>query len=49
MIDAESLTAWLTDRAKSNTPLVGAIYQGLIDRIRRGEFDATTTTGEVKP
>lgn len=38
MIDKERLLAWL--RFRSNGTLVtGSVYQGLIARIERGDFD----------
>ena len=55
MIDQDALTTWLTDRARADTPIVGAIYQGALDRIKRGDFDTaraairTTTPKESTP
>lgn|GEM_PF-2125729 len=41
MIDTAALLAWLTARARdTRSPLVGAVYAGLVERIRRGDFDA---------
>lgn len=39
MIDKAALLAWLRERAEVRDPLVGAVYQGLAERIVRGEFD----------
>ena len=38
-LDKARLIAWLTDRAAVQAPIVHAVYAGLADRIRRGEFD----------
>jgi hypothetical protein len=38
-LDKAALVAWLTERAASRTPIVGAIYTGLAERINRGDFD----------
>lgn len=40
MIDKTRLLAWLKDRSHARSFLVGAIYQGLVDSIQRGDFDA---------
>lgn len=43
MIDKPKLLAWLDSRAeKPSKPLVQAVYAGLAERVRRGEFDDTT-------
>lgn len=40
MIDQERLEAWLAQRASwQATALGAAIYEGLLARVRRGEFD----------
>lgn len=39
MIDKEQLLTWLRDRATTQQALVGAVYQGLAERIERGQFD----------
>lgn len=40
MLDKDKLLAWIEDHAELHTkPLVAAIYAGLADRIRRGDFD----------
>lgn len=40
MLDTPALLRWLDDRARTTrSPLVVAVYRGLIDRIRRGDFD----------
>lgn len=38
-LDKHRLLAWLTERAQTKAPLVGAIYSGLADRVKRGEFE----------
>lgn len=38
-VDKGALLAWLSKRATSSEPLIVAVYQGLADRIRRGDFD----------
>lgn len=38
-LNRDKLLAWLTAKAQHRTPLIGAIYAGLADRVRRGEFD----------
>ena len=39
-IDKDKLIAWIEAHAgMRRVPLVGAIYAGLADRIRRGDFD----------
>lgn len=40
MIDKERLLAWLRERSQAASPLVGGIYQGLSERVDRGDFDA---------
>jgi hypothetical protein len=40
MLDKDELLAWLEDRTgMDRKPLVAAIYAGLAERIRRGDFD----------
>lgn len=39
MIDVERLKAWLAERSQHHTPIVGAVYAGLLSRIERGQFD----------
>ena len=40
MLDDRALLRWLDERASvTRSPLVGAVYAGLADRIRRGDFD----------
>lgn len=39
MIDKERLLAWLRERSQVASSLVGGIYQGLADRVERGDFD----------
>lgn len=43
MIDKENLLAWLRDRSVNSLTLVGAVYQGLAERIERGDFDKEGT------
>jgi len=44
-IDRTKLLAWLDARAEPDRkPLVGAIYAGLAERLRRGEFDDDRNT-----
>lgn len=38
-MDIERLKAWLRDRATSGKPLVASVYEGLLRRIERGDFD----------
>jgi hypothetical protein len=39
-LDTSALLRWLDERAATTrSPLVGAVYRGLADRIRRGDFD----------
>lgn len=38
-VDMGALLAWIDKRAKHSEPLIVAVYQGLADRIRRGDFD----------
>lgn len=37
-LDTNRLVAWLTGKADRGD-VVGAVYQGIADRIRRGDFD----------
>jgi hypothetical protein len=40
MLDKAALVIWLRERSDVNhSALVGAIYQGLADRVERGDFD----------
>jgi hypothetical protein len=39
VIDKERLLAWLRNRSQVTSPLVGGIYQGLAERVDRGDFD----------
>lgn len=39
MIDKARLLAWLKERTTAKSPVVGAVYAGLITRIQRGDFD----------
>lgn len=39
MIDEAKLLAWLTERTTARSPLVASVYQGLADRVRRGDFE----------
>ncbi|WP_279238939.1 hypothetical protein [Humibacter sp. RRB41] len=39
MIDGERLKTWLGERAATGKPLVAAVYEGLLRRIERGDFD----------
>jgi len=41
-IDAATLLAWLRDRSAIKSPVVGAIYAGLVARIERGDFSEAT-------
>jgi len=44
-IDKKKLLTWLDARAEPDrVPLVGAIYAGLAERLRRGEFDEDRNT-----
>ena len=38
-VDKAVLLAFLQERAKSNEPLIVAVYHGLAERVRRGDFD----------
>lgn len=38
-IDKERLLAWLREQAKRRNVIVGAIYEGLAQRVARGDFD----------
>lgn len=38
-LDKEALLAWLRERQSAKNPLVGAVYQGLAERVERGDFD----------
>lgn len=38
-MDKTKLLAWLARRAQTENAVHGAIYDGLISRIKRGEFD----------
>lgn len=38
-MDKARLLAWLLERAKTEQPIAGAIYEGLAARVRRGDFD----------
>lgn len=38
-VNKETLIAWLTERSAARSPLVASVYQGLADRVRRGDFD----------
>ena len=39
MIDETALLAWLKERSHIRSTVGGAIYQGLADRIRNGQFE----------
>lgn len=39
VVDQERLLAWLKERTTATSPVVGAVYAGLITRIQRGDFD----------
>lgn len=39
MIDTDRLLAHLRARADRTDPIIHAIYTGLADRVRRGDFD----------
>lgn len=43
-IDRAALLAWLARRAQTENAVHGAIYDGLISRIKRGEFDEKEET-----
>lgn len=43
-LDKAHLLAWLNSRTDARSPVVGAVYAGLITRIERGEFDETKDT-----
>lgn len=43
-LDAEALLAFLDERRATSHLLVGAVYDGLAERIRAGEFDAEADT-----
>ena len=38
-IDRDALLAYLDQRADIRSPVVGAIFEALAQRIRRGDFD----------
>ncbi|HEY8588191.1 MAG TPA: hypothetical protein VIL55_01435 [Naasia sp.] len=38
-VDKAQLVAWLLERAKARNVLLAAVYAGLADRVRRGDFD----------
>ncbi|QJU54368.1 hypothetical protein SCB71_14575 [Herbiconiux sp. KACC 21604] len=38
-VDKAALLAWLGRKAVTENALIGAVYDGLISRIKRGEFD----------
>jgi hypothetical protein len=39
-IDKVQLLAWIDEHAEAHTmPLVSALYAGMAERIRRGDFD----------
>jgi hypothetical protein len=38
-VDKARLLAWLTGKTTARSALVASVYQGLADRIRRGDFD----------
>jgi hypothetical protein len=38
-VDKGALLAWLGARAQTEGPVPGAIYDGLIARVKRGDFD----------
>lgn len=38
-IDRDALLAWLAHRAQTENAVHGAIYDGLIARVKRGDFD----------
>lgn len=39
VVDKEQLLAWLRLQAKRRHVLIGAIYEGLAQRVARGDFD----------
>ena len=42
-LDRTALLVWLDSHDRDASPLVGAIYEGLTQRIRRGDFDEEET------
>lgn len=40
VVDKEMLLGWLRAQAKRRHVLIGAIYEGLAQRVARGDFDA---------
>lgn len=38
-VDKEALLQWLAHRAETENAVHGAIYDGLIARVKRGDFD----------
>lgn len=40
MIDKDALLVWLRERTGARSPLVASVYQGLAERIERGDFDS---------
>ncbi|WP_291053673.1 hypothetical protein [Herbiconiux sp.] len=38
-VDKAALLEWLGRRAQTEGPVVGAIYDGMIARVKRGDFD----------
>jgi hypothetical protein len=46
-LDRDRLLAWLDERSASVGRVPTAVYLGLADRIRRGDFDAEPTDDRV--
>ncbi len=47
-VDEGRLLTFLDGRRQAATPLVGAVYDGLADRVRRGEFALEETEGGAR-
>jgi hypothetical protein len=45
-VDKQLLLLWLATRATTEGAVVGAIYDGLISRVKRGDFDEEEVKGQ---
>jgi hypothetical protein len=45
VIDKALLLAWLRERSNRQNALIASVYQGLADRVERGDFDTREDEG----
>lgn len=44
LVDPDRLCAWLAERSQTQNVVLFAVWQGLIARVRRGDFDVEEVT-----